>query len=81
MQIRKSRKWMIIVASLVAVLGLSAAAGAGWYLYNLSAVNSGDQAVTRVNITSGMKAPLVASALEEKNLIRSRYAFLGYIKL
>ena len=30
MQIRKSRKWMIIVASLVAVLGLSAAAGAGW---------------------------------------------------
>ena len=81
MQIRKSRKWMIVIAGLVAVLGLSAAAGAGWYLYNLSAVNSGDQAVTRVNITSGMTAPQVASALEEKKLIRSRYAFLGYIKL
>ena len=60
MQIRKSRKWMIIVASLVAVLGLSSAAGAGWYLYNLSAVNSGNQVVTRVNITSGMTAPQVA---------------------
>ena len=81
MQIRKSRKWMIVVAGLVAVLGLSAAAGAGWYIHNLSAVNAGDQTVTRVNITSGMTAPQVASALEEKKLIRSRYAFLGYIKL
>ena len=81
MQIRKSRKWMIVVAGLVAVLGLFAAAGVGWYIYNLLAVNTGDQTVTRVNIISGMTAPQVASALEEKKLIRSRYAFLGYIKL
>lgn len=81
MRIRKSRRWVVLIAAIVALAGVLAGGAAWWYSYNLSAVRPADQTVTRINITSGMAAPQVANVLEERSLIRSRHAFMAYIRL
>lgn len=80
MEIRKRKIWLIVLAAVVAVLGLSAAGVAIWYKTNLLPVNSTSQEVVRINITEGMTASNIAELLEERQIIRSQHAFLLYVK-
>ena len=70
---RTTRKILVFIVA-VALVGFL------WYRFALSSV-SAEQDRTVVSIESGMSVSRIADLLEEKNLIRSPFAFRLYVRL
>lgn len=81
MEIRKARRWPIIIAALVALVGLSALGSVLWYKQMLEPVNAGDQTAVRIDIKEGSNLDTITSQLEEKQLIKNSLAFSVYVRL
>jgi len=73
MSMRTTRKILVFIVA-VALVGFL------WYRFALSSV-SAEQDRTVVSIESGMSVSRIADLLEEKNLIRSPFAFRLYVRL
>lgn len=77
----KVKTFLWVLASLLIFLMLALAALWGWYRLSLEPVSPGNEARTRVEIVSGSSPSQIGQLLEEKKLIRSRYAFDIYTRL
>jgi len=78
-KIKKTILW--IAVSIVGVIILAIAGAFAWYQLALRPVNVQDQSRSRVQIVEGTSPTDIGQQLEEKGLIRSRYAFDIYTRL
>lgn len=79
---KRSRWWLKRLALIVTVLTLATVGiGYGWYQYQLTAVNSTDTSVHRVEIKEGSTAAETAKLLKTSGLIRSELAFDIYTRV
>lgn len=78
---RKSWKfWVLVVSAFMLLLGLGAAGYSyNWYRSNISPVNPSEESRVFL-VKSGESVSEVAESLEESGLIRSKRAFLLYIR-
>lgn len=81
MEIRKNRHWPIVIAALVALMGLGALGSVLWYRQMLEPVNVDSQTTVRIDIKEGSSLDAITSQLEEKQLIKNSFAFSVYVRL
>jgi UPF0755 protein len=77
---RRWLTWLLIIGGLLVLLAGGAFAGYSWYQDALRARSDSSQTV-RVTVDQGETADSVATALEQKGVIRSALAVQMYIKL
>jgi UPF0755 protein len=80
-RIRKRKKWLIILATILS-LGIVAAATA-WVLYQLqlTPVDAGNKDKVEVEIVEGSSPKAIASTLKQANVIKSEQAFGIYTRI
>lgn len=81
MRLPKRRRWAIFLAAFIALLGLTAGGAGWWYAMNLKPARPGNTALIRVEIPADASGDQIGALLEERGLIRSRYAFKLYLRL
>ena len=81
MTIRKSRLWLVIFASVVALCGLVAAGGAMVYQSALRPYDPNSDQAVNVEVKSGMNGAQVVSDLAKRNVIRSELAASIYLRI
>lgn len=80
-EVRKRKKWLIIIASILALGILVASSLWVWYQVQLSPVDSSNTAKVKIDIALGTTPSGIAALLEENGLVRSETAFLWYTRL
>lgn len=68
-------------AVFIGVLILGAVAAFGWYTMSLQPASPGNEGRIRVEIAPGTSPSSIAQLLEEKRLVRSRFAFEIYLRM
>lgn len=74
------KRMLMAVAGLLVAAAVLAVSAVGWYLYALSPRTSSDQFAVIV-VKSGMGAKDIAANLEEKQIIKSAFAFELYVRM
>ena len=78
MAVRRKPKPLLFIFIFFALILISA--GGAW-MYLSGPVESGNEEVVEVEISSGTSTRKIGEILEEKNLIHSKYMFMVYVKL
>ncbi len=78
---RKRKAWLVILVSLLAVLLVAAVSVWAWYQYQLSPVDSKNDAKVKIDIAPASAPSTIATLLEEKGVIRDDVAFLWYTRV
>ena len=77
---KKSKKWLVIIASILLVIGLAVAGAWMWYQSQLGPVNASDKNKVQVVIEAGTPTT-IAETLHDKGVIRNKDAFLVYTRI
>ncbi len=80
-KVRKRKKLLIIIASILSLGIIIAAVGWVWYQVQLSPVNASNTNKIQVEIAPSSTPTAIASLLKDKGVIRSDTAFLWYTRL
>jgi UPF0755 protein len=80
-KVRKRKKWLIIIASILSLGIIAAASGWIWYQVQLSPVDAHNTDKVQVNIASATTPNAIATLLEDKGVIRSATVFSWYTRL
>ena len=80
-KVRKRKKWLIIVASILALILITAGSIWVWYQVQLSPVNAGNTSKIKVDVAPATTPTDIATLLQEKGVIRDKTAFLWYTRL
>lgn len=77
---KRKRIWWVFSIILLIGIGAIGAVGA-WYVVSLQPRNVHDTSRTRITINEGSSPSSIAAQLQDKNLIRNKWAFDLYIRL
>ena len=80
-QPKKPRRWLWLVAGLIALVSIALAGAVGWYLNALQPVDAGQKTNMVLKIEPGASPEQIATELDERGLIRSQMAFMIYTRL
>ena len=81
MQLPKRNIALIVVAAIIALVGLGFAGSAWWYNQQLQPVDVSNEEKVRIDIGDGASASQIAATLKEKKAIKNETAFMVYVRL
>lgn len=77
---RKLIKWFVAGAIVLALLGVAGVFGARQYVNNNLKPASTEQRLVEITIDKGMLLPQISTLLKDKQLIRNKRVFEGYVR-
>lgn len=77
---RRLLKWFIVGAVILLIVGVAGVFGARQYVNNNLKAVSGEQKLIEVDIEKGMLLPQISTLLKDKQLIRNKRVFEGYVR-
>jgi UPF0755 protein len=80
-KVRKRKKWLIGIASIITLLIIAAASAWVWYQVELSPVDASSTQKVQVKVAPATTPDAIAALLKEKGLIRNETAFMWYTRL
>ena len=80
-KLRKRKKWLIFIASLLALIIIAAGSLWVWYQVQLSPVDAGNTSKAVVTIAPATTPNDIATLLEKEGVIRNKTAFSWYTRL